>query len=331
MTRPIRYTPYPNALFEITLRTLHGRLLLTPSKDLNEIILGILGRALSLYPEIKLHCFVFVSNHYHALISTPDSRLLALFMNHVNANLAKEAGRLHQWRERFWSRRYRAIAVLDEAVMMQRLRYLLEHGCKEGLISSPDQWPGVQCVKALTSGQVLEGFWFDRTQEYRARRKGKTFQKYEFATRYQVPLSPLPGWENLPEAERRAKVQQLVDEIAAETRARLEQSHIDALGAKRVLDQDPHSCPRQVSKSPAPTCHTVSRKLRDGFRDLYRAFLAKFQEACEQLKSGQQQVSFPRGSYPPALSFVSFSEVERKEYAPGSGCPFPLSVGLVAG
>ena len=30
---------------------------------------------------------------------------LALFMQLVNANVAEEAGRLHLWRERLWSRR----------------------------------------------------------------------------------------------------------------------------------------------------------------------------------------------------------------------------------
>ncbi len=45
MDRPLRHIQ-PNSTLEITTRTIQGRLLLRPSKELNRFILGILGRAL---------------------------------------------------------------------------------------------------------------------------------------------------------------------------------------------------------------------------------------------------------------------------------------------
>ena len=47
--------------------------------------------------------FIFLSNHCHLLLRPADARQLAHFMGFVNGNLAKEAGRLHGWRERIWS------------------------------------------------------------------------------------------------------------------------------------------------------------------------------------------------------------------------------------
>jgi hypothetical protein len=38
-----------------------------------------------------------------------------------------------------------------------RLRYLLEQGCKEGLVRSPRQWPGATGIEALLSGRPLDG------------------------------------------------------------------------------------------------------------------------------------------------------------------------------
>ena len=50
-------------------------------------------------------------------------------MNYLNGNLAREAGRLHRWREKFWSRPYRAIPVSYEPeIQIERLKYILEQG-----------------------------------------------------------------------------------------------------------------------------------------------------------------------------------------------------------
>jgi hypothetical protein len=49
MSRPKRFIPHPKTLVEVTSRTLHSRFLLRPSPKLNEIFLGILGRAQERY------------------------------------------------------------------------------------------------------------------------------------------------------------------------------------------------------------------------------------------------------------------------------------------
>jgi hypothetical protein len=49
MARRLRFVPPEGALVEVTCRTIQSRFLLTPSAELNEIILGVLGRAQRLY------------------------------------------------------------------------------------------------------------------------------------------------------------------------------------------------------------------------------------------------------------------------------------------
>jgi len=102
-------------------------------------------------------------------------------MQFVNANVAKEAGRLHLWRERLWSRRYRSIVVADERAAHARLRYILAHGAKESLVWTPGAWPGPNCIAALTVGEMLRGTWFDRSAEYLARQRGQTVLPSQFA------------------------------------------------------------------------------------------------------------------------------------------------------
>ena len=61
-----------------------------------------------------------------------DAQQLSRFVGYFEGKIAKEAGRLHNWRGKFWARRFRPIVVSDEPdAQVERLRYLLSQGCKE--------------------------------------------------------------------------------------------------------------------------------------------------------------------------------------------------------
>ena len=140
MARPLRFVP-PNSIVEVTTRTMQGRLLLRPSPELTEIILGILGKAQDMY-GMAIHAFVVLSAHAHFLLSSTGADQLALFLQFVNANIAKEVGRLHWWREKFWSRRYRSIVVADEKAAHARLRYIMATGRRKDLWRNRGTGPG---------------------------------------------------------------------------------------------------------------------------------------------------------------------------------------------
>ncbi|MEA2603873.1 MAG: REP-associated tyrosine transposase [Acidobacteriota bacterium] len=120
---------------EVTTRTLQGRLLLRPSPELNELVVGVLGRAQRLY-EVEIKAFAWVSNHFHLLVWAKTAKQLADFMAYLNSNTAREVARLTGWTEKVWGRRYQAIPVSEEEeAQVARLAYILGHGCKENL------WP----------------------------------------------------------------------------------------------------------------------------------------------------------------------------------------------
>ena len=64
MPRPLRFVPSGSPV-EITTRTIQGRLLLRPSPELTDIILGVIGKAQNLY-EMTIHTFVVVSTRWPA-------------------------------------------------------------------------------------------------------------------------------------------------------------------------------------------------------------------------------------------------------------------------
>ena len=62
--RPLRHA-LPGGLHEISIRVTGEHLLLKPAKALNNMVLGIIGRA-QLQEDVKVHAFVVLSNHYHS-------------------------------------------------------------------------------------------------------------------------------------------------------------------------------------------------------------------------------------------------------------------------
>jgi REP element-mobilizing transposase RayT len=295
VARRLRFIPEGGSLVEVTCRTIHGRFLLRPSRRLNEIIAGVLGRALSMYP-VRLHAPVFLSNHYHMLISVPDARTLAVFMGYFNSNVAREAGRLADWKERFWSRRYQAIPVSDEPeAQIARLEYILAHGVKEGLVSHPFDWPGIHCAEALARGRQIEGVWIDRTKAYNARRAGEVIKQEDLESRYEVLLEPLPCWAHLDEADYRRRIVEVIDRIT---------SGLEASGLGPDLPASHHDKPRHSKRSPAPLFHCASKKVRLDLLDAYWWFVSAFREASVKLSRGDPSPGFPAGSFPPSLPSV---------------------------
>jgi REP element-mobilizing transposase RayT len=288
-------------LVEVTCRTIQGRFLLRPSRLLNSIIVGVLGRAQRLY-RVEVHAFVFLSNHYHLLVSVEDALQLARFMNYLNSNLAREAGRLHRWREKFWGRRYQAIVVSNEdAAQIGRLRYILSHGCKEGLVARPNEWPGAHCVDAMLADAPLTGRWFDRTREYSARIRGEDAHRLRFSTREDVHLTPLPCWRHLSKGTYRRRVAALLRDIESESASRHSREGTLPLGQEALLAQDPHSRPPKIKRAVAPAFHAASEAVRNELRVAYSWFHSAYREASRSLRRGARHQSSQRAAFPQAF------------------------------
>ena len=303
MPRPLRHMPRSHTVFLITNRCVQKRFLLKPSKLLKAIILGVIGRAQSLFPEIRIYSFKFASNHYHIILSAPDVETLSAFMNHINSNIAREAGRLHDWQDKFWSRRYRATPILDDTSLIRETRYVLSHGCKEGLVGHPQEWPGASCERALLSSEKLEGVWYDRSAFCEAERKGNRDVRLEqFTCRYEVRLSRLPCLADMSEEQVRDFYREMVADIEQETRGMLQAEGKRPLGVHTVLNIDPHNRPKKSKKSPAPWCHASTRKAKDAYLSAYRAFVSVYREAVDRLRRGEREVQFPENCFLPSFA-----------------------------
>jgi hypothetical protein len=156
----------------------------------------------------------------------------------------------------------------------------------------------------LLTGDPLVGVWYDRTQEYRYRLRGKEPEPMQFATVETLTLDPLPCWKHLPAEEYRERMAEIVAEVIAEARAAREAKGVEPLGADAIRRQQPHTRPNRTKKSPEPLFHTASRRAYLELREAYSRFVAAFRDAAEKLKAGDRLVTVPEGSFPPALPFV---------------------------
>ncbi len=289
-------------MVEITNLTIQSRFLLKPSEQLTEIVLGIIGRAQTRY-GMTIHAFQFLSNHYHMLLSPKNLKQQADFMCFVNSNVAKEAGLHNEWKTKLWSGRYKAIVVdEDEYTQVSRLKYLLSNGCKEGLVAKPQDWTGASVALALLNGvNTLTGVWYDHTKEYRARRAGKSEVHSSVET---ITLSPLPCWADLEDEISQQHATSLIQEIENETARMHEENGTSPLGMEAVLKQNPHDRPQSAENSPAPLFHASTKVARERLREAYDNFIECFRNAAKKLKSGEFNVTFPPGCFPPPRPFV---------------------------
>ncbi|MFN7942178.1 MAG: transposase [Thermoanaerobaculia bacterium] len=293
----------------MTCRTVQGRLLLQPTGRVADLCRGVLARAARLYP-VRIHAFAFLGNHYHLLLTAASAQRLAAFMNYLNSNLAREIGRVVDWREKFWGRRYQAILVSgEEAAQVERLVYLLRHGSKENLVRSPADWPGANAVESLRTGAPVVGGWIDRTGLSRASRRGERLDSGDFSSRERLELMPLPCWSHLRCEAYRERISDLVRAIERDFDRRREDTGRAPVGRARLELQDPHSAPPRVRRSPAPLVHAASRAVRESLKDAYRLFAGAFRRASVALRLQPRVVAafdlFPAGSFPPPGPFIA--------------------------
>jgi hypothetical protein len=209
---------------------------------------------------------------------------------------------VQNWKHHVWSCRYQLVLVAnEEKAQVARLRYLLSHGVKEGLVDRIVDWPGRNFLEALLSGAPVVGTWFDRTAECRARMRGLDFGARDFATEEQVILTPIPCWRHLAREQHASAMQALVDSIESDAVAEREATGRPCLGAAAILRQSPEATPTRFKKSPAPWFHAATKAARAALKDAFAIFLAAYRRAAERLRAGDRLVEFPPGALPPAL------------------------------
>ncbi len=300
MAYPVRQFE-PGTVYFVTSRTLQSRFLLAPGEKTNELIGGSLGRAVRLC-GVELFAYVFMSNHFHLMVRAPSALAMSQFMQRLQSDIAVKVGRLVDWRGRFFARRYSAEPIVDEPAQVERLRYILGHGVKEGLVSAVLKWPGLSCARSLLGGTLAtRQKWRNWTRRWRLKIKEDVkvgrFSKQCPSESETLQLSPLPCWAGLSDTERQRRAAGLVADIEATAQA----AGGGVLGRRRIAAQDPHARPRHTSHAPRPKAHASTKEGWLSAVHRYKEFLAVFRRAARRWLAGAFDAVFPPNCFrPPA-------------------------------
>jgi REP element-mobilizing transposase RayT len=288
----------PQTIYFITSRTIQSRFLMAPSEKTNELIGGILARAVR-QCKVELFAYVFTSNHFHAMVRAPSAIAMSKFMQRLQSNIAVKVGRLVDWRGRFFARRYSAEPIVDEGAQVDRLTYILKHGVKEGLVSEVRKWPGLSCARSLLEGGKTSSHrWRNWTQRWKMKVDDNInidrFSEECPSDHESLTLTPLPAWVRFAPSER--------GRLAAELIANIDEgasAEVSVLGAESIISQDPHHRPRRTKHSPRPKAHASTTALWIAAVGRYRSFLAAFRRASNQWLAGDFTVDFPLHCFRP--------------------------------
>jgi len=108
--------------------------------------------------------------------------------------------------------------------------------------------------------------------------RSETTFPLQFATTFDVQLTPLPCLQHLSADQRQAKCRRVVGEIR-KAEAENKEKRRQPMGVAAILAQDPHGKPAATDRSPTPFVHATDDSTEQEFRVRYRAFVDHFAPA----------------------------------------------------
>ena len=271
----------------ITIRTEGARLWMRPSKDVNKIIGSVLARYSEIL-KITLYSYAFLSNHYHLLLKAPKGNA-----DEFAENVNREIARRINWKlfrsGKFWARRYSEQAVLSEDDLLEAFLYVSTNPTKHGLVPDSRDWPGLCSINQSLSDKTLTYSFYHHSAE----------EEKDRITQHSLVLTPLPQHQGLSKKDRNKELTLL---FANRTKFLVDERIANGkgfLGVQGIREQNPHSIPETVSKSPRPPCYTRNAELRKEFRKAECQRRKAYFEASMKYRLGDYQAQFPIHTHKP--------------------------------
>lgn len=209
-------------IYFVTNRCIERKYLMVADEErVNEIIRDNLRMAAIIY-GVKIYGAVFMSNHFHLIISGED---IPAFMQYLQSAIAKQINRLRCRVGKFWAGRYSCEPILDEESLEQKLQYVLANPIRAYQVRHPSRWPGFIS-------------WYGHAG---------------FAEEGAPEISPLPMWSHLTPAETYQRVCELIAPIE------MEFASCQFAGAEAVVAKHWNDAPDSDEvHGPKPICHADS-------------------------------------------------------------------------
>jgi REP element-mobilizing transposase RayT len=283
-TRPRRVLPGTTTF--VTRRCSERRLLLRPSRELNDILLYVLALKADRY-GVLLHAVCALSNHLHLVLTDVRGRLPD-FMRDVNSLVARAVNASLGRFEGFWASgvSYSSVEPAEPSDVVAKIAYTLANPVAAGLVERGSQWPGLWVAPGHGKAKLTI-------------RKPKKFfdPKGPLPDSVELELSVPPGFASAAEfqAQLAAELRALEENAAR----KLSAAKRRFLGAAQVIIQSPFSRPARGEPRFELNPRIAARdkwKRIETLRSL-KCWEQAYQAARARWCAGVRDVVFPAGTW----------------------------------
>jgi putative transposase len=281
MSEP-RYVVPGQTLF-ITRNVHHRVFRLRPGRETNQIIQYSLAYAAK-KTGVEVHAISVMSNHLHLFASDPLGRFPE-FLREFHRMAAKALNAAHGEEENLWAAEPTNVqVVVDGEAMVDRIAYIVANPVAEGLVKSPEQWPGFLAWNPVVIPVKRPEVYFDPA--------GVCPEEIEL----RIVRPSGPGWTEAVWRELlgkaiAARVGQAWDKMA---RARRKFAGPAAVLAESVRTQ---ARSWRERRGPIPRIAAMGRESWRVADLVRRTFLAAYRDALKRWCGGDREVVFPRGTW----------------------------------
>jgi REP element-mobilizing transposase RayT len=153
MARPIRIE-FGGALYHVTSRGDRREAIYEDDAD-REGFLEILGDTIGRF-NWQCHAYCLMSNHYHAVIGTPDGNL-SKGMRQLNGVFTQWSNRRHRRTGHLFQGRFKAILVDADGYLLELARYVVLNPVRAGMVRRARDWKWSSY--RATTGEVASPEW----------------------------------------------------------------------------------------------------------------------------------------------------------------------------
>jgi REP-associated tyrosine transposase len=153
VARPLRIE-YEGALYHVTARGNEKRKVFFSRKDY-EKFKEYLANAIEKYGFI-LHGYVFMTNHYHLIIETPEKNLSKI-MHYVNSSYTTYTNIKRKRNGHLFQGRFKSIVVDRDSYLLELSRYLHLNPVRANMAGKPEDYPysSYGCFTAATDDKLV--------------------------------------------------------------------------------------------------------------------------------------------------------------------------------
>lgn len=259
--------------------------------------------------RIRLHEFIFMSNHIHLLL-TDVTGCLPDFMCLLNSLLSRNLNSVRgTGGKNFEGYTSVVIDTDDTQRALQAAVYVLANPCADHLVARARHWKGTSSLglrygEPSTAKKPALGLWAGKLTHLQGRKSARSGRAY-YGARSKYPdeasltLHPLPGFERMAPDRARQLVHDRLDarelELIQERRRKgtrvvgfdkVERAHFNTMPGKgrELFDRN-------------PTFAASTPERRDAAAKRERAFRDAYYDARDRFNAGERDVVFPAGTW----------------------------------